>query len=88
MKRRRGSDSQLWSGVGGIGRGGVPTSAASVILVIMALTTSSASLMKVPPSRCLLFLLFMAFLLASMMSKSDMKLVLHIHIHTSQCCDL
>lgn len=52
------------------------TSAASFILLIMALTTSSASLMKVPPSRCRRFLLFMAFLRANMTSKSDMKLVL------------
>lgn len=53
-----------------------PTSAASFILVIMALTTSSASLMNVPPSRWRLLLLFMAFRRASMMSKSDMKLQL------------
>lgn len=53
-----------------------PTLAASFILVIMALTTSSASLMNVPPSRWRLLLLFMAFRRASMMSKSDMKLQL------------
>lgn len=57
-----------------------PTSAASFILLIMALTTSSASLMKVPPSRWRLLLLFMAFLRASMMSKSDMKLQLQTNI--------
>lgn len=57
-----------------------PTSAASFILLIMALTTSSASLMNVPPSLWRLLLLFMAFLRASMMSKSDMKLKLQTNI--------
>ncbi|KAL0624732.1 hypothetical protein AAY473_003782 [Plecturocebus cupreus] len=52
------------------------TSAASFILTIMALTTSSASLIKVPPSRFRLRLPLMLFFRCNIISKSDRKSIL------------
>lgn len=60
------------------------TSAASFILTIMALTTSSASLIKVPPSRFRLRLPLMLFFRCNIISKSDRKSILSSNTKSSE----